>query len=417
MNNKQPLLVVWWPKAQDQTRAEEEGRSLRVRYEVIASGGDKLHGGEELLGRLPKDLPCLVLVNPAEVGLFAVVPPKLSGTKLKEALPFLVEPFLLNEPEENHVSLWPNLPNHTGGAKLAAVLGKARARAIVGTCGQNGLKLAGLSCETLREKTGNQTVMWTSGQDLILLDGIDSPLLAPMAQTAVLRVMLQRRLPASVNDKVTLLGNDHDWLQSALGGQLPLSQFEAVQRIGVEPLPRLLGKSLLSADELRKLGMRPVGNQAGLKKLLAPVLALAAVAVLGLNALAIKAKSIQGDIEAQIEQSYAQALPNTPMVADPLLLIEREKRNLNAGMDTNNSNSASALLHEIGQAMGQAPFNSVLDFAWADNTLSVRFNANLNEDQQGLALQQLKARRLDAKWLIGAQSNLPVLQVKKGGSL
>ena len=124
MNNNQPLLVIWWPKALDQARAEEEGRMIRLRYEVLARSGDKLHGGEEALNKLPKDLPCLVLVNPTEVGLFAVVPPKLTGNKLKEALPFLVEPYLLNEPEENHVSLWPNLPNHLGGAKLAAVLGK-----------------------------------------------------------------------------------------------------------------------------------------------------------------------------------------------------------------------------------------------------------------------------------------------------
>jgi hypothetical protein len=102
------------------------------------------------------------------------------------------------------------------------------------------------------------------------------------------------------------------------------------------------------------------------------------------------------------------------MVADPLLLIEREKRNLNAGLDTSNAQGMSALLHEVGLAMEQAPFNSMVDFAWADNTLSVRFTANVTEDQQGAALQKLNARRLDAKWLIGAKSNLPVLQVKKG---
>jgi len=75
LNNNQPLLVIWWPKALDQTRAEEEGRMIRLRYEVLARSGDKLHGGEEALNKLPKDLPCLVLVNPTEVGLFAVVPP------------------------------------------------------------------------------------------------------------------------------------------------------------------------------------------------------------------------------------------------------------------------------------------------------------------------------------------------------
>lgn len=414
MNNNQALLVIWWPKALDQTRAEEEGRMLRVRYQVQARSGDKLHGGEEALNKLPKDLPCLVLVNPTELGLFAVVPPKLSGNKLKEALPFLVEPYLLNEPEENHVSLWSNLPGHAGGAKLAAVLGKIRARSIVSTCAQQGLKLAGLSCETLRERTGSEGAGWLSGEDFILVDGIDTPLLTPTAQPAVLKVMLQRRLQQLGAPVIQLSAHDHDWLSHQVDGALGENKIQSSTHAPIEPLPRLLNKSLLSADELRKMGMRPMANQGGYGKLLTPALVLVAVAVLGLNALAFKANRANAAIEAQIAESYAQALPTTPMVADPLLLIEREKRNLNAGLDTSNAQGLSALLHEVGLAMEQAPFNSMADLAWADNTLSVRFNANVTEDQQGEALQKLKARRLDAKWLIVAQSNLPVLQVKKG---
>lgn len=387
---------------------------LRLRYEVQSRNGDKLHGGDEALNKLPKDLPCLVLVNPTEVGLFAVIPPKLSGSKLKEALPFLVEPYLLNEPEENHVSLWSNLPGHTGGAKLAAVLSKARARNIVSACTQHKLKLAGLSCETLRERSGNEGAAWLSGQDFILVDGIDTPLLTPTAQPAVLKVMLQRRLQQVGAPMILLSANDHGWLHNQVEGALGDNKIQSASRAPIEPLPRLLNKTLLGADELRKMGMRPISNQDGLRKLLAPALALIVVAVLGLNALAFKANRTNAAIETQIADAYAQALPTTPMVADPLLLIEREKRNLNAGLDTSNAQGMSALLHEVGLAMEQAPFNSMVDFAWADNTLSVRFNANITEEQQGAALQKLNARRLDSKWLIGSKSNLPVLQVKKG---
>jgi type II secretion system protein L len=416
LNNNQPVLVIWWPKALDQTRAEEEGRVIRVRYEVQSRNGDKLHGGEEALNRLPKDLPCLVLLNPTEVGLFAVVPPKLSGNKLKEALPFLVEPFLLNEPEENHVSLWPGLPAHASGAKLAAVLGKTRARSVVAACGQHGLKIAALSCETLRERSSNEGAAWLSGQDFILVDGIDTPLLTPAEQPAVLKVMLQRRLQQVGAPIIQASANDYAWLHQQVEGAVGEKKIQATGRAPVEPLPRLLNKSLLGIDELRKMGMRPMANALGLRSLMTPVLVLAAVAVLGLNALAFKAQRASAAIEDQIAESYARALPNTPMVADPLLLIEREKRSLNAGLDTSSAQGASALLHEVGQAMDQAPFNSMVDFAWADNTLSVRFNANITEDQQGAALQKLKARRLDAKWLIGAQSKLPVLQIKKGAA-
>ena len=381
---------------------------------MLVRSGDKLHGGEEALNKLPKDLPCLVLVNPGDVGLFAVVPPKLTGSKLKDALPFLVEPYLLNEPEENHVSLWANLPDHSNGAKLAAVLGKARARSIVTACTQHGLKLAGLSCETLRERTGSEGAAWLSGQDFMLIDGIDTPLLTATGQPAVLKVMLQRRLQQLGAPIIHLAVNDHAWLHRQVDGALGDNKIQTAERAPIEPLPRLLNKSLVDASEFRKMGMRPLASQGGAGKLLRPLLALIAVAVLGLNTLAFKAERANAAIEAQIADTYARALPNTPMVADPLLLIEREKRNLNAGLNTSNAQGLSALLHEVGQAMDQAPFNCLVDFLWAENMLNVRFNANVSAEQQTMALQKLQARGLEAKWLTPAKSNLPTLQIKKG---
>ncbi|HEX4844406.1 MAG TPA: type II secretion system protein GspL [Limnobacter sp.] len=410
MNKNQAMLVLWWPKAPEQARAEEEGRQPRVRFEVVAPNGDRLHGGEELLNRLPTDLPCLVLLDPSEVGLFAVNPPKLSGNKLKEALPFLVEPFLLNEPEENHVSLWSSLPRHAQGAQLATVLGKLRARSVVGQCKQLGLKIAGVSCETLRD-AHNHGVLWTSGEYALLTDGVDTPAAVSIHQPVVAKVVLEKRLAAAPASSVICSPATLQQLQG-----LGLAQHPALQ-VGdtkaLTPLRSLLQKSLLGADELRRLGMRGGMGTSSHAKLWAPAGALAVVAVLGLNALAFKAQLTTEGIEAAIAETYAQAMPNTPMVADPLLLIEREKRTLTSGMNTSNASGMTALLHEVGQAMEDAPFNSLVDFAWADNTLSLRFNANVTEAQQTSALQKLKARRLDAKWLIGAQSKLPVLQVKR----
>ena len=104
MSNKQASLLVWWANSHDQAKADGEGRALRVRYEVHGPGG-KLHGGEELPTHLPKDLPCIVLIAPSEVSMLAVTPPKLSGQKLQDALPYVVEPYLLNDPDDNHASL------------------------------------------------------------------------------------------------------------------------------------------------------------------------------------------------------------------------------------------------------------------------------------------------------------------------
>lgn len=413
MNKNQATLVLWWPKASEQTRAEEEGRMPRLRFEVHAAQGDRLHGGEEALNRLPTDMPCLVLLDPTEVGLFAVTPPKLSGNKLKEALPFLVEPFLLNEPEENHVSLWPLIPGHPQGAQLAAVVAKNRARSVVALCRQHGLKLLGLSCETLRS-SHSERVLWVSGEHALMVDGVDTPLVLPLQQTTVAKVLLEQRLATCPENSVSCTPASMARLQP-----LGLENHRALQVgeiKGLAPLRSLTNKALLSQDDMRRMGVRNSGPTPGVKKLLAPALALVAVAVVGLNLLAFKATHTANSIEQAIADTYAQAMPNTPMVADPLLLIEREKRTITSGMNTSNATGLAALLHEVGQAMEDAPFNSMVDLAWAENTLSVRFTANVSEIQQEEALQRLKARRLDAKWLIGAKSKLPVLQVKRGAS-
>jgi type II secretory pathway component PulL len=405
--------VIWWPNALDQTRAEEAGQMILVRYEVLSIKGDKLQGGEEFLNKLPKDMPCLVLVNPTEVGLFAVTPPRVSGNKLKEALPFLVEPYLLNEAEENYVSLWPNLPNHTESVKLAAVLEKTRARSIVRACSQMNFNLLGLSCETLRVQIGSEGGAWLTGEYFVLVDGVDTPLLMPFSQPTLIKVMLQRRLQQIGSKVIQLSIADHEWLiNKFFHDTSSLSQIKAVGKNHMESLLNLVKKPLLDTGELRKMGMRPILSQNGVRRLLAPVIGLIVVIVLGLNALAFKAKHVEAILEAQIVNSYAQVLPEIPMVADPLLLIDREIRKLNAGQHTSNLQGLSALLHEVGLAMDQAPFNSMVSFTWTRNTLKIGFNANVSESIQNEALQKLNSRKLEAKWLPASSPNLPVLQIK-----
>lgn len=412
MSKNQSVLVVWWPKAAEQTRAEEEGRVPRVRFGVYSPNGTRLNLGTEPANTLPKDLPCLLLLDPSEVALFAVTPPKLSGAKLKEALPFLVEPFLLNEPEENHVSLWPLLPGQTN-QQLASVVSKARVRAVVAGARQAGLKISSLSCETLRKPNSGDLVLWLSGGYLLLADGQDPPLVLPADQSELAQAMLARRLSVGTQNTWATPA-DHQTFQTSLGSLA--EQIKTSEKLPLEAPTALLNRPIVSAEDLRRQGMKALQQANNGKRLWLPTAALALVAIVGLNALAWKAQRAEAAIEAQIVATFEQTLPGTPMVADPLVLIEREKRNLSTGMGGSRPDSLSTLLHEVGLAMDTAPFNSMVDFAWADKTLSVRFTANVTDAMQQAALQKLKARQLDGKWLVGAQSNLPVLQVKRGAT-
>ena len=129
-------------------------------------------------------------------------------------------------------------------------------------------------------------------------------------------------------------------------------------------------------------------------------------------------RAIEKTLDNQIAQTYTRAMPSTPLMADPLLLMEREKRNLGKGLGSQQEQGLAFLLHEVGQAMNNgpnnAPFNSLNELTWKDNTLSMRFNANVGKDIQTVSLQTLKTKKLDAKWQTAKESRLPVLQVKSG---
>lgn len=402
MSSSQPLVIAWWPTAYEQKDAEDQGRSLMIRFEVHSRLGQKLHGGLEPAHRLPKDMPVLVLLAPTDVGLFAIETPRISGRKLKDALPFLVEPFILNEPEENLVSVWPKYLRTDGPTQLASVLEKRRAREVLDTCTKLGLKLIGLSCESLRKPTVEQPAVWLSGDFVYMADGLTPPMIASKSQSTLIRAKLGQSMALSVS------ANDAPWFAEQLGQD----RINTSEGPVASPLASLSDCLLTTPEDLRKLGFRGKSTiESPWKSLQKPALVLAASAIVSLNAVAFQERHNLETINSQIEQAYQKALPDTPMIADPLLLIEREKNKLNSGQQSGQNRSIAWLLHEVGLAMDTAPFNSMAGFAWQDNTLTLRFQANVQQADQDAAAQKLKARNLEARWLIGGTSKLPLLQV------
>lgn len=407
MTNKvsKSVLVVWWPLQQEQMALEDAGRVPQVRYELCGPLGHRLSAGTESLSRLPKDTPCLVLLPSSEVSLLAVVPPKLSGKKLKDALPFLVEPLLLNEPEENFVSLWPALPSGAQGEQLAAVVSKIRIRSVVALCRQHGLNVAGISTEALIQPADSATWMWLSGRHLMLVDGKKPPLSLDLDQPSLVSALLQKRLslatfgvwmPEECKRKL-------DSLKSELGAAAErLDELNSPGRsLKHEQLnyTTLLKRPLVGAEELRKMGLK--ANAAGassLGTLVAPALIFAAIGLIGLNVWALKVSSQEKALEEDMAKTYSQSLPNTPMVADPLLLIEREIKFISSGSQNTNSDGVSYVLHEVGLSLESAPFNSMQDIQYEPGKLILKFGANIEERSRSESIQRLKAKNIVARW-------------------
>lgn len=399
------VLVIWWPLQQEQTALEGAGRVPQVRYELCGPLGHRLSAGTENLNRLPKDMPCLVLLHPSEVSLLAVVPPKLSGKKLKDALPFLVEPLLLNEPEENFVSLWPALPNSSEGEQLAAVVSKTRIRSVVALCRQHGLIVAGISSEALTQPADNATWIWMSGRHLMLVDGKKPPLALDLSQPSLVAALLQKRLALAAfgvwmpqECKLALEGMKQE-LGPTADKLLELGSPGRTLKNEQLNYTTLLKRPLVQADDLRRMGLK--SNAAGsssVERLIAPALVFAGVGLLGLNMWALKVSGQERALEEGMAKTYSQSLPNTPMVADPLLLIEREIKSISSGSQNTNSDGISYVLHEIGLALESAPFNSMQDIVYEPGKLVLKFGANIEERSRTESVQRLKAKNIVARW-------------------
>lgn len=415
------VLVIWWPLQQEQTALEDAGRVPQVRYALCGSLGHRLSAGTESLNRLPKDTPCLVLLPSSEVSLLAVVPPKLSGKKLKDALPFLVEPLLLNEPEENFVSLWPALPNSAEGEQLAAVVSKIRIRSVVASCRQHGLTVAGISCEALIQAPDNATWLWTSGRHLMCVDGKKPPLALDLSQPALVATLLQKRLALatfgvwmpeeckrSLDGMKDELGASADRLNelSSPGRTLKNEQLNYTT---------LLKRPLVSGEDLRKMGLKSsASGSSRLASLITPALVFSAIGLIGLNVWALKVSGQERALEDGMAKTYSQSLPNTPMVADPLLLIEREMKSISSGSQNTNSDGISYVLHEIGLALESAPFNSMQDIHYEPGKLVLKFGANIDERSRSESIQRLKAKNIVARWSKAEGGQATALEVDWG---
>ncbi|NJM32179.1 MAG: hypothetical protein HC848_04020 [Limnobacter sp.] len=417
MKKAQSALTVWWPAEQEITQAEEAGKIPRVRFSVQGTNGQILHRGHEALNLLPGNLPCLVLLHPLEVGHLRLTLPPISGRKLRDAIPFLAEPQLMNDPEENLFALHPNyLKSSASQDALVTVVSKQTLRRLAALCRQHGLQPAAVSCETLRQTAA--TVLWITGETLVLGSPSEPPLALPLKAARAMAALCKKRaeLPGTNPGKNAGQAAGHAVVFTP-EDDLPKLQglgFSGLQVASnhVAPVQSLLDRPVCSADELRKLGVKVDRSSVGdLSKLLWPAAVLGITALAGVNALAFKVAQTQFSIEQTIAQTYHEALPDVPMVADPLLLLQREKKALNAGMQVTPGEGVSFLLHEAGQALDNAPFNSLNSLHWNGQTLSLVFNSSVQAATQEEALARLKGRPVQARWLSAAGTPGPVLEI------
>ena len=392
------LMLVWLPKSKQQGDAgfiQPNYRSHRLRFEIVSTEGGRIQHGQERLSDLPRNIPCTLLVHPDDVSVFKPNLPKLSDKQLDNSLPFLIEPELIDAPEDNYVGLL-NKPLGWVGAINRRVLTQ-----LLEPFKHIGMQVQGLSVEPAILHSPNSGAWMIADADhfWICVAGqapwaLDSQHIDQNKQRFAWWVS---RL-ATPPEQWTVIGASADqkaWLSDLLGPntQWPSrSQLTPVDAVAAGLMPTFLLKKMLGkSTHVNQIQRRH--NQ-----LFRWVAVLLLGWLVGLNAYAFVQKSRFDSVLAVAEKSFEQTLPNTPMVADPVLLLERAKNDLLKHSSGKTSDGFTGLMHQAGLAMASLPINVVESANWKDKRLVLSLNTDPGQQGRSAVESVLKSQRIIAQW-------------------
>lgn len=392
-------LVIWWPS----TSKEElplTGNEQLLTYKVISNTGLTVDSGEQTLSQLPKNLPCLILVHPNDLLLLTITPPKASGKKLKQALPFIAEPLILNDPEQNFFKLWPNLFKQESADKaLLSVISKKAVQKILTICDKHALTVSTLSNELLLDCS--QPCVWLSNNWLFINDQIKPPSAFALDQIDLIKPIIQKRLLSELNSNVPphffVSQKDYEMFNSYFPEHL-----KPVDNQSFRPgLHTLLQNPLVDPEDLKSsnLGGSRKKTQSDPLSIWKPIYALCLVLVIGLNLLAHKVNQQEEQLNNEIKTTFKRVMPNTPMAADPLLLMQQRKRQLEQGQAQNSGQNFANFFHQVAISLEHLPFNSLEALQWQENQLRLIFSDNVTKSMQDQATRTLDTRSISGRWV------------------
>lgn len=368
---KRGEAVVWLPPRSEGERAfGSEARLIAVR------------GGEGATGRIERvsldglqGTSSLRLVfDPRDVTLLTPVVPALSGARLAQALPNVVEDALLQDAASCAIVAGPVLPE---SRRLVAVVDREWLEFTVGAFERRGLRVRhawpaqlalpwapdawSIGClhGGLALRTGETDGLgWTAGED----SDFRTEAIVAALETALVTGLRPERLDAWVDDT--------SW-------QGPLER--AAQRVGLPLLVSALPVPASSPIELL------AGRAAAGKRMLASFdarawrvpAALAGACVIaslvGLNLHWAQLAREKDAIRQSLEASFRSVFPQAQVVVDPLLQMNRQVTALRARSGQQGPDDAVPLLARFAQALGSAGADAVAAVEYRDGRLKVRF--------------------------------------------
>lgn len=405
-------LYLWWPSRLKLEADRQQGLATRVYYELVATNGRVLHAQELPLAELPSKVAATVFVHADDISLMAFELPKIKGKKAQDALSFVAEPAILGNIEDVWVSAHHVLPADASGIEkhVLSCVEKLKAKNILQTLSELGIPVKQLCCEALHFEVRSRELWLMEQGDTTWVCSQTSPPWS-MQETDVAQRVLRLRWWAQQNSVV--LDN----------GLLLISKNQSAGRLWEQAsgLPvECLGRDALAlrADatpvvperEIRRAGkglVRDAGPWTLTQRLAAGV-ALCGLGLLNLFAWQINRQASQ--LDALVGSAFEDALPNTPQVADPVLMLERAKQQLSQNRKSAGS-AYTQLLHATASAMPMVPFNGLSSVSYENQGLQMVFATEVSEAQRQEIDNNLRAQQIKSSWQTDDKKRAKLLAV------
>lgn len=393
-------LLVWWPSRLQSEHDQSAGVITRLHCEVINAAGRVVSHQDCLPSELPRNLPASLLLHPDDVSLLPVNVPDVRGKQAAQALAFATEPLVLADVEDLFISAHAPLKRAAEGSwRTVACVDRMRARAILTAATGLGLDVRRVSCEPL--------FFDIRGRDVWLLE-------TPAGAWVCSHIEPPWLLDAQeVRDGAQRL---RDWLQqNGLNLQQPLLLVSRTPSIRTTwehttGMPfEVLGRDALAvvaqpAQLLPEKDMRVSGGFKSLsdsrwRRTAQLGLATAVLALVFLNLAAQRIRAADQALDAAVEAAFARAMPNTPMVADPLIMLERARVQLSQSSE-GGSSAFTRLLHASAGQMQNLPFNAASMVQYDGTTLSLSFSSEVSEAQRREIDSNLRGQQIRSSWII-----------------
>lgn len=364
----------------------------RLPFAVLGNDRRLTREGEAPLAELPRADRVELILAPDDVLLAAAKLPRLSGARLRAALPNLLEEKVLTEVENLFVALGPALPGEL--RSLAAVQREPFER-LLAACRRANLNVVAAYPASLTNAVspGQWGVVLAPEAAWVRLDAGTALGLTPVDGEAAVPVELAlafaraKETGAAPSGIVVAGPADPAAWSAALGIPVTAGRHE---RFRFETPPLNLLQFELSPDVVDWKAWRLPAVLAG---------ASLFVALVGLNVQWWEMNSEKQVLRTRMERSYRGAFPEAKIIEDPLLQMKQQIADLRVAGGSGSPDDFLPLANALGRALADAS-NPVRGLEYREGQLRVRFAPGLADSaaKRDALATRLKGNGLVVQW-------------------